>query len=205
MDKKKEKFIELLSKNIEIKIDLGCGPSKKEGYIGIDILEFPEIDFVADFNNGLPFIPDNSVDEIISSHLLEHIENLEFFLSEIHRVLKPNGIKKIIVPHFSNPYFYSDYTHKRFFGLYSMDYFSGGSTNLKRKVPTFYNNIKFIVTYRKLKFSAHPFYIRNKIMALFTIIFNITPYMQELYEGTFSGLIPCHEVHYEIIPIKSYK
>lgn len=203
MDKLKGKFLELLSNKDEIRIDLGCGPSKKIGYIGIDILELPGIDFVADFNKGLPFIPDNSIDEIISSHLLEHIENLELFLAEIHRVLKPNGIKKIIVPHFSNPYYYSDYTHKRFFGLYSMDYFSDGSSNLRRKVPSFYNNIKFKVKQRKLKFKAHPFYVRNKIMALFTILFNMNPFMQELYEGTFTGLIPCYEVHFEIIPIKA--
>lgn len=185
-----------------VKVDLGCGPSKKDGYIGIDLLPLKGVDFVVDFEKGLNFIPDDSVDEIFSSHLLEHIDDLEFLMSEIHRVLKPRGIKKIIVPHFSNPYFYSDYTHKRFFGLYSMDYFSNGDTNLRRKVPSFYSNKKFKILNRKLRFGAQPFFIRNKILAIFTHIFNLSPFMQELYEGFFSKIIPCYEIHFEIQPIK---
>ena len=185
-----------------LKIDLGCGPSKKEGYIGIDRINLPGVDLVCNFEEGLEFLPDNCVDEIVSSHLLEHIENIELLMSEIHRVLKPNGVKKMIVPHFSNPYYYSDYTHKRFFGLYSMDYFSDGENNFKRKVPVFYNSKKFKVRKRKLRFASPPFYFRNKFKAFFTHIFNYNEFMQELYEDLFSNLISCYEIHYELEPIK---
>ncbi len=185
-----------------VKIDLGCGPYKKEGYIGIDILDLPGVDIVANIEEGLPFIPDQSVDEIISSHVLEHIVNLEKVMSEFHRILKPTGVKKIAVPHFSNPYYYSDYTHVRFFGLYSMDYFSNGVNNYKRKVPVFYkDNCKFEVLDRKLRFTAHPFFIRNKIRSVITKIVNSSIFMQEFYEGSLSGFIPCSEVHYTIRPI----
>ena len=44
-------------------------------------------------------------------------------MREITRVLKKNGKANIFVPHFSNPYYYSDYTHKRFLGLYTFYYF----------------------------------------------------------------------------------
>ena len=202
MDKIEQDFITLIEGLEIVKVELGCGPSKKEGYIGVDLLALDGVDYVADFNKGLAFIPDNSVDEFFSSHLFEHIEDLDLLMSEIHRVLKPNGVNKLIVPHFTNPYYYSDYTHKRFFGLYTFDYFGTGNSNLKRKVPTFYSNTKFEVLSRKLRFGAQPFYIRNKIKSIFTHIFNLNPFMQELYEGTFSRYISCYEIHFSMRPIK---
>lgn len=202
MNDQQTKFKELLNQNTAIKIDLGCGTTKKAGYIGIDLLPLDGVDFIADFEKGLDFIPNSSVDEMISSHLLEHIDSFENLMAEIHRVLKSSGTKKILVPHFSNPYYYSDYTHRRFFGLYTFDYFSNGDTNMKRKVPSFYNTLKFKIISRKLIFRAQPFYIRNKFMSIFTFIFNLSPYMQELYEGMFSSIIPCYEIQFVIQPIK---
>jgi SAM-dependent methyltransferase len=45
----------------------------------------------------LPFA-DNSVDKIICSEVLEHVENYERVLTEIYRVLKPSGILAVSVP-----------------------------------------------------------------------------------------------------------
>lgn len=45
----------------------------------------------------LPFL-DNSFDKIICSEVLEHIENYSGVLSEIYRVLKPNGVLAVSVP-----------------------------------------------------------------------------------------------------------
>ena len=91
--------------NERIVIELGCGPNKVDGVIGVDKFWDENVDIVADFENGLPFLPDNSVDELFSRHVLEHIENLELLIKEIYRVLKPGGIHRVIVPHFSNPHF----------------------------------------------------------------------------------------------------
>ena len=195
-------ILEKLNSNEELKIDIGCGISKKIGFIGIDKLPLDGVDIVFDFENGLNFIPDNSVDIIYSSHLVEHIENLELFFSEIHRILKKDGKKIMIVPHFSNPYYYSDYTHKRFFGLYSMNYFSNDNNGYKRGVPSFYNNIKFKTHNITLKFRCHPFYFRNKFRALFTKIINSSKFMQEWYESSLTGYIPCQELIFEFSPIK---
>jgi len=46
---------------------------------------------VADLNNGLIFLENNSIDEIQAFHFLEHVVDLEFFMSEIYRVLKKDG------------------------------------------------------------------------------------------------------------------
>jgi predicted SAM-dependent methyltransferase len=54
------------------KIDLGCGNHKKEGFTGIDFEASVKPDIVHDLTKNIPF-PDNSVEEIFSSHFLEHL------------------------------------------------------------------------------------------------------------------------------------
>jgi SAM-dependent methyltransferase len=58
---------------------------------------------VHDLSKGLPFA-DESVDVVYHSHLLEHLDRevAPRFLIEIRRVLKPNGILRIVVPDFED-------------------------------------------------------------------------------------------------------
>lgn len=195
----------VISKKIDkkepIHIELGCGTSKENGKIGIDLLALQGVDIVANIEEGLGFIPDNSVDSISSRHFLEHVVNFELLLREIHRVLKPDGVHHAVVPHFSNPYFYSDYTHKVFFGLYSFDYFASEESKLKRKVPGFYNDLQFHITKRYLNFKS-PFFIRNQIKRIPKIIFNSNNYFKELYESNFCYIFPCSEIEFEMKPVK---
>lgn len=181
-----------------VKIELGCGENKRDvESIGIDLLPLKGVDFVANIEEGLPFLDDRSVDEISSVHVLEHIENFEFLMKEIHRVLKLKGKKKIKVPHFSNPYYYSDYTHKRFFGLYSFDYLGSNTTMLKRKVPNFYSDIRFRVIDRKLIFKNPPYFVRHNFgRFVLQKVFNLNAFMQELYESNFCYIFPCTELEF---------
>jgi len=195
-------FRNLVKSTEKVIIELGCGPNKKPGVIGIDQFNLPGVDYVTDLEHGLPFLESDSVDEIISRHVLEHIENFQFLMEEIHRVLKPGGRKVITVPHFSSPYYYSDFTHRRFFGLYTFDYFTDpASSRLKRKVPSFYSELRFTISYRKLVFKS-PFTVRNLIKMFFTRLFNSTTYLQELYEEQFCYLIPCQEIEFILTPVK---
>ena len=54
-----------------------------------------------DLSRGIPF-PDNSVDVIFHSNMLEHLDRevAPEFLAEAFRVLKPGGIHRIVVPDF---------------------------------------------------------------------------------------------------------
>ena len=196
---------EIIKEKIEtgqpVKIELGCGNQKPEGFIGIDMVALDGVDIVASLEEGLGFIPDNSVDLISSRHFLEHVENYEFLLREIHRVLKPDGIHRAIVPYFANPHYYSDYTHKQTFGIYSFDYFATEETQLKRKVPTFYNDLRFDITKRKLNFKSQ-FFIRNLLKRIPKALFNLSGYWQEIYEESFCYLIPCSEILFEMRPRK---
>jgi predicted SAM-dependent methyltransferase len=52
-----------------------------------------------DLSKGIPFST-NSIDAVYHSHVLEHIDRhiAEKFLLEVKRVLKPNGVHRIVVP-----------------------------------------------------------------------------------------------------------
>ena len=181
----------LLKSGQKIILDLGCGPNKKEGRIGIDQLDLPGVDIVADVNEGFPYFPDHSIDEIHSKSLFEHVENLEFFMQEIVRVLKKEGRNYLFVPHFSNPYYYSDYTHTKFMGLYTFYYFADEKYQLRRKVPNFYTGIRIRVVSQRLIFQS-SFRGVNFIKKLFEKLVNLNSSMQEFYEENLCYFIPCY-------------
>jgi len=95
------------------KLDLGCGPNKKPGFIGVDQTAFPGVDIVADLVDKWPW-DDNSIEEAHCSHCLEHFTAMErvHFLNELYRVLKPGAKCTLIVPHWASCRAYGDPTHQ---------------------------------------------------------------------------------------------
>jgi ubiquinone/menaquinone biosynthesis C-methylase UbiE len=183
-----------------VDIELGCGSRKRNPKsVGIDILDFECVDIVGDVYEVLEQIPRESVDSIESIHVFEHIPDLGRLVTETSRVLKVGGTMKVVVPHFSNPYYYSDYTHRVFFGLYTFSYLAKNEI-LQRKVPNYGREFMLQVTDIKLGFkSSPPFYIRHALKKLIEPIFNINNYMKELYEEMFSSSIPCYEIEYSLV------
>jgi SAM-dependent methyltransferase len=82
-----------------LKIDIGCGGKKRDGYVGVDFKAGPAVDHVVDLENEpLPFA-DDSVDAVFSSHFLEHVKRPIRVLKEILRVAKPGAPVEIWIPH----------------------------------------------------------------------------------------------------------
>lgn len=81
-----------------VKLNIGCGGVRLPGYIGIDSNPKSGADIIRPAHN-LPYL-DGEVDEIRSSHMLEHVEHLSATLFEWFRVLKPGGLLWIRVPNF---------------------------------------------------------------------------------------------------------
>ena len=59
----------------------------------------PDSIAVHDLRKGIPY-PDGSVDAVYHSHFLEHLDPpvARRFVREVHRVLKPGGVQRIVVP-----------------------------------------------------------------------------------------------------------
>jgi ubiquinone/menaquinone biosynthesis C-methylase UbiE len=180
-------------------IELGCGARKKEGRIGIDAVDLPGVDIVADLEKGLPFLPDNSVDQIHCRHFLEHVRNFESLMAEMVRVLKKDGTAHIFVPHFSNPHYFSDYTHTRFFGLYSFYYFVDSESQLRRKVPNFYTDVRIKIISQRLIFRS-SFKIINPFKKLFGWFINLHTSFTEYYEENLCYIFPCHGIEIVFTP-----
>lgn len=113
--------------NVEIHLDIGCGDNKKAPYFtGIDIDKYEGVDIIQDLRfTPLPF-EDNSVDGVYASHFLEHLtfdENLYLF-NEIYRVLKPDKIFEVIVPHGFSYAGMVDLSHKTFWTEDTFGYFT---------------------------------------------------------------------------------
>jgi 2-polyprenyl-3-methyl-5-hydroxy-6-metoxy-1,4-benzoquinol methylase len=97
--------IQLIEPRIDaVVLDVGCGTGallaelQRNGYrrlLGLDIappppfgdIEFLEVD-LDDCRTGLP---DASIDLAVAVEVIEHVENLGSLLTELHRVLAPNG------------------------------------------------------------------------------------------------------------------
>lgn len=71
-----------------MRLNLGCGRRPLTGFVNIDRHPGPGVDLVLDLGREpFPFPPE-SIDEVVSSHFLEHVSDFGFLLSEVHRVLK---------------------------------------------------------------------------------------------------------------------
>lgn len=105
----------LVDEKVELtKLDMGCGPNKKEGFTGVDVMQFDgKVDIVCDLRQPWQWA-DDSVDEIHCSHFIEHLEANEriHFFNELYRVMKKGCKAQIITPHWSSCRAYGDLTHK---------------------------------------------------------------------------------------------
>lgn len=105
-----------------MKLNLGCGSQVPDGWINVDYAlgaRFSKIPLFAAINRKLGLFnldwneeiylhdlttifpwADSTIDVVYSSHTLEHFTREEGhnFLAECHRVLRENGIIRIVVP-----------------------------------------------------------------------------------------------------------
>lgn len=112
-------------------LELGCGEGRgidviaplAEQYTAIDKidpviqklkLKYPSYRFESDHFPPFPF-PDNSFDSIVTFQVIEHIQDDELFVKEIHRILRPGGTALITTPNIRmtltrNPWHIREYT-----------------------------------------------------------------------------------------------
>jgi hypothetical protein len=182
-----------------LRLNLGSGGTVRRGYYGLDLLSLPGVDAQVDLNDPLDLIPDNSVVNLISEHAFEHITNLFGLMRELHRIVRSEGCITITVPHFSNSGGYSDPTHVRFFGLYTMLYFTD-EHKYRRRVPNLYLDSRFAIDSIRIKFARSGF--DRLVGRLKEEVVNMNERTQACFERHFCWISPAEELEYVIHPMK---
>lgn len=104
-------------------LDVGCGRNKHPGAIGLDSNSRTDADVIHDLGD-LPYpFPDDEFDEVIGNHVIEHVPDVMAFVSELYRITRPGGRIRILTPHYSNPDWPNDPTHRNHLNSYSFNYF----------------------------------------------------------------------------------
>lgn len=194
-----DRVLEKFASGGPIDLELGCGNRKRHSEaIGIDQLNYEGVDIVGDIFLVLDRFPESSVDNVYAYHCFEHLENLEAIMGRLARVMKPQGCLQVEVPHFSNPYYYSDYTHRQPFGLYTFAYLATTSL-FRRQCPTYQRDLYFELKAVNLIFkSPRPFYGRYGLKKMAQALFNLNRYTREFYEENLCWMIPCYEIRYDL-------
>jgi ubiquinone/menaquinone biosynthesis C-methylase UbiE len=107
-------------------LDVGCGPAKYPGSIGLDMNPSTAADVLCNLDRGgLPF-RDNSFDQLRGEHIIEHVADIVATMEEFHRVTKPGGTIWIVTPHYTDCNSFTDPTHRSHLNTYSFTYFYPG-------------------------------------------------------------------------------
>lgn len=104
-------------------LDLGCGLEKVEGAFGVDNVDLEGVDLIWDLNDVPYPFESGSIDKIILSDVIEHMDNPVEVIKECHRLLKEGGELYIKVVYFSHPYAWGDPQHKHAFSEWYFTHF----------------------------------------------------------------------------------
>ena len=138
------------SKNKKI-LDIGCGNYKTIGSIGMDKIKLEGVDVVHDITK-IPYpFKDSEFDEIHCYHIIEHIADVIKFMEELYRIIKPEGVLYIRVPHASCiKSAWTDPTHIRPFTVRSFyDYFG------EKSKFGYYSKTNFQVITQKMNYCLY--------------------------------------------------
>jgi SAM-dependent methyltransferase len=183
-------------------LDIGCGPRKIPGAVGMDLLPLPGVDVVADLAAPWPF-PDDAFDAITANHVLEHVPDVVHVMNEAWRVLRAGGTLTARGPHFSSPELvWSDPTHRRALSLAMFHHFLPDAVHA-------YAKAQFEIVRAELHLSAdrtgRRWWKRLASPALrsFERWVNASPIQQSRAERLWSRVLPFSEVEVELRAIKN--
>lgn len=168
-----------------MKLNLGCGNKRKEGFVGIDLYPCDAVDTICDVTKPLPFV-DNSVEEVYMDNLIEHINDIPSLIQEIVRISKPGARITIITPHFTSLSSWRDPTHVHHLSYFSFDHFCKPST--KHYVG---GNLQVVA--RKLSFGGGVLGLIGRL------IFLISP---DIYERKFCFIFRASTLTFELAVFK---
>jgi predicted SAM-dependent methyltransferase len=97
-----------------MKINIGGGYKRYDGFLNVDMDYLTSPDIVMNLEKDKFPIEDSTVEEVKAYHIFEHIgDGFLDFMKELYRICKDGAIIDIEVPHHRHENFFGDPTHKR--------------------------------------------------------------------------------------------
>jgi tetratricopeptide (TPR) repeat protein len=98
-----------------LRLNLGCGAKRLPGFVNVDKFGEPDLKFDLE---AFPWPwPDDSVEEVLLCHVLEHLgQSPPVYLrlmQELYRVCRRGALVRVVVPHWRHDNFFADPTHVR--------------------------------------------------------------------------------------------
>ena len=135
-----------------MKLNLGCGNKIIDGYINVDKFDTYNVDIKHDLEKFPYPFENDTVEEIILSHVLEHIgQSPDIFikiLKELYRICKNQALIEISVPHPRHDNFISNPTHVRPITIFGLSLFDRDLNEMGKKWSSKYS----ISIYTQCKF-----------------------------------------------------
>lgn len=186
-------------------LDVGCGTTKFKGALGVDCIQLPGVDVVANLNmTPWPF-EDNSFDRVIFKHSISHFDDIVKTMEELHRICRPGATVDIIAPHFSSDNFFTDPTHKVSLGYRSMNYFCVDVPDWKYK----YSKADFVLRHKhigfseyKIDFNLFEYSKRKSVLKIIGFEYLVNKFPR-LYEKFLTSLFPANIVYFQLTAKKS--
>lgn len=120
-------------------LQLGCGNAPIAGAVNHDkVAHSTHVDVAHDLDTAPWPWGDSQFSEIVALDVVEHLKvDVNVWLDECWRILKPGGLLYVRVPHYTNINAYTDPTHRRFFTEHTFDYWDK-SKELHKKYGFYY-------------------------------------------------------------------
>jgi SAM-dependent methyltransferase len=171
---------ELLRREV---LNLGCGRKHLEGAVNLDVTPRTNPDVLHDLERFPWPLPDDHFRQVFAFDVIEHLCDFLKTFEEIHRICRDGAIVHIAVPHFSCANAYTDPTHKRAFGYFSLD-------NLTEEGEfSFYTRARFRIRRRQIIFWPT---LLNKI------VWRLANRYPKWYELRWAWVFPAHFISFEL-------
>ena len=178
-------------------LDIGCGTNKIVGAIGMDMNPRTAADLIHDLND-LPYpFADNEFDEVIGRHVIEHVREPMAVMCELHRITRCGGVVKLVAPHWTNPDFATDLTHRNHLNSYSFRNF----TNEKAVFP-FYTDVRFKQRLCRVTLANLWKFLGIEVLVNLDTRYWEFRFVRKFWEQYLNSIIRGKDIYYELEVIK---
>ena len=168
-------------------LNLGSGNRYVDTAVNLDRTIDTHPDVVHDLNQFPWPFANNHFTEVLAYDVIEHLDDFVATVNEIYRICRHEAVIRITVPHFSCANAFTDPTHRRFFGYFSMDYVTGE------------NDLQFYTRVRFQKLSTRLLFQPSLVNKLVWRLANRYP---AAYESRWAWIFPAWYLHFELQVLK---